>query len=169
PGVNAQIVYIDGTFDLFHARLVEILKWAREPQLFHLHPQTRGICNLEQIPIMTPAREHWGRHYPIMRLHERSLSMLSCRYANEVIIQAPWKVTKDMIITTFNISQVVHGTVAENSLESESDSYEVLKNMEIFHLLESSKNITTTFVAQRIIANHETHKILLIGKGAFDE
>ncbi|XP_015966387.1 ethanolamine-phosphate cytidylyltransferase [Arachis duranensis] len=147
PGANARIVYIDGAFDLFHAGHVEILKRARELGDFLLV----GIYSDETV------REHRGSHYPIMRLHERSLSVLSCRYANEVIIGAPWKVTKDMI-TTFNISQVVHGTVAENSLKSESDPYEVPKNMGIFRLLESPKDTTTTSVAQRIIANHEAYK-----------
>ncbi|RYR07269.1 hypothetical protein Ahy_B05g074588 isoform A [Arachis hypogaea] len=147
PGANARIIYIDGAFDLFHAGHVEILKRARELGDFLLV----GIYSDETV------REHRGSHYPIMRLHERSLSVLSCRYANEVIIGAPWKVTKDMI-TTFNISQVVHGTVAENSLKSESDPYEVPKNMGIFRLLESPKDTTTTSVAQRIIANHEAYK-----------
>lgn len=83
-----------------------------------------------------------------MHLHERSLSVLGCRYVDEVIIGAPWEVTKDMVgltcnyssvsfhlirtyctcistwilfmsdfeqIATFNISLVVHGTIAENN------------------------------------------------------
>ena len=32
-----------------------------------------------------------------MNLHERSLSVLACRYVDEVIIGAPWEVTKDMV------------------------------------------------------------------------
>lgn len=32
-----------------------------------------------------------------MNLHERSLSVLGCRYVDEVIIGAPWEVTKDMV------------------------------------------------------------------------
>jgi hypothetical protein len=63
---------------------------------------------------------HRGAHHPIMHLHERSLSVLACRYVDEVIIGAPWEVTKDMI-TTFNISLVVHGTCAEvNDLKNVS-------------------------------------------------
>lgn len=40
-----------------------------------------------------------------MNLHERSLSVLACRYADEVIIGAPWEVSKDMVIAT-NINTV---------------------------------------------------------------
>lgn len=32
-----------------------------------------------------------------MHLHERSLSVLACRHVDEVIIGAPWEVTKDMV------------------------------------------------------------------------
>jgi ethanolamine-phosphate cytidylyltransferase len=32
-----------------------------------------------------------------MNLHERSLSVLACRYVDEVIIGAPWDVSKDMV------------------------------------------------------------------------
>lgn len=38
-----------------------------------------------------------GSHFPLMHLHERSLSLLACRYVDEVIIGAPWEVTKDMV------------------------------------------------------------------------
>jgi ethanolamine-phosphate cytidylyltransferase len=54
---------------------------------------------------------------------------------------------------------VVHGTVAENSssLTGENDPYKVPKSMGIFRLLESPKNITTSSVAHRIMANHEAY------------
>lgn len=32
-----------------------------------------------------------------MNLHERSLSVLACRYVDEVIIGAPMEVSKDMV------------------------------------------------------------------------
>lgn len=38
-----------------------------------------------------------GLHRPIMNLHERSLSVLACRYVDEVIIGAPRDVSKDMV------------------------------------------------------------------------
>ncbi len=42
-----------------------------------------------------------GPHRPIMNLHERSLSVLACRYVDEVIIGAPWDVSKDMVSFLF--------------------------------------------------------------------
>ncbi|KAL0374683.1 UNVERIFIED_CONTAM: Ethanolamine-phosphate cytidylyltransferase [Sesamum radiatum] len=130
PGPNSRVVYIDGAFDLFHAGHVEILKRARQ----------LGDFLLVGIYADQTVSELRGSHFPLMNLHERSLSVLACRYVDEVIIGAPWEVTKDMI-TTFNISLVVHGTIAEKNplLNGESDPYVVPKSMGIFHMLESPK------------------------------
>ncbi|WOH07255.1 hypothetical protein DCAR_0626684 [Daucus carota subsp. sativus] len=149
PGPNARVVYIDGAFDLFHAGHVEILKNARKLGDFLLV----GIYADQTIS------EHRGSHFPLMHLHERSLSVLACRHVDEVIIGAPWEVTKDMI-TTFNISMVVHGTVSEknSTLNGAVDPYAVPKSMGIFRMIESPKDITTTSVAQRIVVNHEIYQ-----------
>ncbi|XP_011094065.1 ethanolamine-phosphate cytidylyltransferase-like [Sesamum indicum] len=148
PGPNSRVVYIDGVFDLFHAGHVEILKRARQ----------LGDFLLVGIYADQTVSELRGNHFPLMNLHERSLSVLACRYVDEVIIGAPWEVTKDMI-TTFNISLVVHGTIAEKNplLNGESDPYVVPKSMGIFQMLESPEDITTTSIAERIIANHEIY------------
>lgn len=53
-----------------------------------------------------------GPHLPIMNLHERALSVLACKYVDEVIIGSPVVITDDLI-KTFNISVVVRGTVTE--------------------------------------------------------
>lgn len=42
-----------------------------------------------------------GAHRPIMNLHERSLSVLACRYVDEVIIGAPWEISRDMVSFIF--------------------------------------------------------------------
>lgn len=47
-----------------------------------------------------------------MNLHERSLSVLACRYVDEVIIGAPWEVSKDMVIIIlklFFIAKILTG------------------------------------------------------------
>ncbi|XP_043712894.1 ethanolamine-phosphate cytidylyltransferase-like isoform X1 [Telopea speciosissima] len=149
PAPNARVVYIDGAFDLFHAGHVEILKSVRQLGDFLLV----GIHSDQTVS------KHRGTQFPIMHLHERSLSVLACRYVDEVIMGAPWEVTKDMI-TTFNISLVVHGTVAENNclVSGDADPYAAPKAMGIFRMLDSPKDTTTTSVAKRIIANHEVYQ-----------
>ncbi|KAK8447152.1 hypothetical protein SEVIR_8G008700v4 [Setaria viridis] len=149
PGPDSRIVYIDGAFDLFHAGHVEILRLARELGDFLLV----GIHTDQTISSTR------GRHRPIMNLHERSLSVLACRYVDEVIIGAPWDVSKDMI-TTFNISLVVHGTIAENMdfMEDDSNPYAVPIAMGIYCRLESPLDITTSTIIRRIVANHEAYQ-----------
>ncbi|GJN28439.1 hypothetical protein PR202_gb16563 [Eleusine coracana subsp. coracana] len=149
PRPDSRIVYIDGAFDLFHAGHVEILRLARELGDFLLV----GIHTDQTISSTR------GRHRPIMNLHERSLSVLACRYVDEVIIGAPWDVSKDMI-TTFNISLVVHGTIAENMdfMQDDSNPYAVPMAMGIYHRLESPLDITTSTIIRRIVANHEAYQ-----------
>ncbi|KAJ6808290.1 putative ethanolamine-phosphate cytidylyltransferase [Iris pallida] len=147
PGPNARVVYIDGVFDLFHAGHVEILRSAKQLGDFLLV----GIHSDQTVS------HHRGSH-PIMHLHERSLSVLACRYVDEVIIGAPREVTQDMI-TTFNISVVVHGTVAEgSSCNGEVDPYATPKSMGIFQTIMSPKIITSASIARRIMDNHEAYK-----------
>ncbi|KAM7263448.1 hypothetical protein ACFE04_001131 [Oxalis oulophora] len=149
PGPDARIVYMAGAFDLFHAGHVEILRLARELGDFLLI----GIHGDQTIS----ARR--GAHRPIMNLHERSLSVLACRYVDEVIIGAPLTVSKDML-TTFNISLVVHGTVAENDdfKKEDGNPYAVPRSLGIFKVLDSPLDITTTTIIRRIVANHEAYQ-----------
>ncbi|PRQ42591.1 putative ethanolamine-phosphate cytidylyltransferase [Rosa chinensis] len=149
PQSDARIIYIDGAFDLFHAGHVEILRLARELGDFLL-------VGIHTDQTVSASR---GAHRPIMNLHERSLSVLGCRYVDEVIIGAPWEITKD-VITTFNISLVVHGTVAENNnFEKETGNpYEVPISMGIFKVLESPLDITTSTIIRRIVSNHEAYQ-----------
>lgn len=51
-----------------------------------------------------------GSNYPIMNLQERVLSVLACKYVSEVVIGAPYVVSKDLV-DHFNISVVVHGNI----------------------------------------------------------
>ncbi|CAH9102354.1 unnamed protein product [Cuscuta europaea] len=149
PGPDARIVYIDGAFDLFHAGHVEILRVAR----------ARGDFLLVGIHTDQTVSRHRGAHRPIMNLHERSLSVLACRYVDEVIIGAPREVSKDMI-TTFNISLVVHGTVAEDNdfQKEEGNPYAIPRSMGIFEVLESPLDITTSTIIRRIVSNHEAYQ-----------
>ncbi|KAK9756863.1 hypothetical protein RND81_01G125800 [Saponaria officinalis] len=149
PKPDSRVIYIDGAFDLFHAGHVEILRLARELGDFLLV----GIHTDQTVS----ARR--GAHRPIMNLHERSLSVLACRYVDEVIIGAPLEVSKDMI-ATFNISLVVHGTVAEGDdfQQENNNPYAVPISMGIFKVIESPLDITTTTIIRRIVSNHEAYQ-----------
>ena len=55
-----------------------------------------------------------GGNLPLMNLHERVLSVLGCKYMDDVLIDAPLDISPDMI-ASLKITEVVHGT--------ESDGY----------------------------------------------
>jgi ethanolamine-phosphate cytidylyltransferase len=49
-----------------------------------------------------------------MNLHERLLSVLGCKFMNDVLIDAPVEITPDMI-ASLRITEVVHGTVSDHN------------------------------------------------------
>ena len=99
-----RVVYLDGAFDLFHPGHVAALKAARAVGDFLLV----GVHSDEDVR----ARRGVGR--PIMDLHERALSVLACRFVNEVVIGAPAVLTEDLL-TTFNVAVVARGTTTETT------------------------------------------------------
>jgi len=104
PADGARIVYIDGAFDVFHPGHVKTLAAAK----------ARGDFLLVGVHTDEDVQERRGPHLPIMNLHERALSVLACKYVDEVIIGSPMVITEDLV-KTFNISAVVRGSVSETS------------------------------------------------------
>lgn len=96
--LQSRVVYIGGAFDMFHAGHVQALE----------HARSFGDFLLVGVHTDDSVQQRRGPHLPILSLHERSLSVLSCKYVDEVIIGAPWVVTQDLL-TTFNVSVVVSG------------------------------------------------------------
>jgi len=145
PG--SKIVYIDGAFDLFHVGHVEILKAARQEGDFLLV----GVHTDEDV---TKRR---GAHLPIMELHERALSVLACRYTDEVIIGAPSVITEDLL-TTFNINLVVRGTmheITDRKTASEDERYRIPSQRNILKYLTSPSSTTSAELIQRIVKNRQ--------------
>lgn len=50
-----------------------------------------------------------GHNYPIVAIQERVLMTLACKHVDDVVIGAPFILTKDLI-SSLNISAVVHVT-----------------------------------------------------------
>jgi len=99
--------------------------------------------------------KHKGRNYPIMNLHERVLNVLSCRSVDEVVIGAPWEITKDLI-TTLNIQVVASGTNTkmDSDIDDPSvDPYKYPKQLGIYTQVVTSRELSTEDVVNRIIQN----------------
>ena len=55
-----------------------------------------------------------GGNLPLMNLHERLLSVLGCKFTNDVLIDAPLEITPDMI-ASLRITEVLHGTESDHN------------------------------------------------------
>ncbi|KAF6254698.1 CTP-phosphoethanolamine cytidylyltransferase [Scenedesmus sp. NREL 46B-D3] len=141
---GATIVYIDGAFDVFHVGHVEILELAKQQGDFLLV----GLHTDEDVE----ARR--GPHTPIMNVHERALSVLACKYVDEVIIGAP-SVIEDDLLRTFNISLVVRGSMTETrATDCGADArYALARQRGIFRQLNSPSTVVTASIIQRIVGN----------------
>lgn len=153
PTSADKIVYIAGGFDVFHVGHVEALLKARE----------FGTFLIVGIHDDATVNYHKGGNLPLMNLHERVLGVLQCRYVDDVITGAPWKITKSLI-ETLNISVVVQGSVSDYP-DEESDPYSVPRQMGILKLFDSPSALTTTGIVDRIL----THRAKYLERNAKKE
>lgn len=149
PEPTARVVYVDGVFDLFHAGHCELLRRARE----------LGDFLLVGIHDDTTANKIKGCNFPIMNLHERTLSVLACKYVDEVIIGAPYAVNNELLNSGFNISAVVHGKTAVDLDADSQDPYALPKNLGIYHEIETEFSyLTTGLILERILSRRQIYE-----------
>ncbi len=110
PKKTDKVVYIDGSWDMFHAGHVSILEKARAFGDYIIV----GIYNDEVV------NSNLGINLPILSLHERVLSVLGCKFVDDVLIDAPYTVTKEMI-DSLNIAVVVKGLSDNSTHASHND------------------------------------------------
>lgn len=91
-------------------------------------------------------------NYPIMNLHERVLSVLACKYVSEVVIGAPYTVTKDLM-DHFKVDIVVHGKTPIMEDENGQDPFKYPKEISKFIIVNSGNDMTTEKIVERIIRN----------------
>ena len=87
-----------------------------------------------------------------MNLQERTLSVLACKYVNEVVIGAPFSVTKNLI-EHFNVQVVCNGQTAIANDVGQMDPYAIPKAMGKFVLIDSGNDMSTKKIVDRIIRN----------------
>ena len=152
PKPNDVIVYMDGTFDLFHIGHVETMRRAKE----------MGDYLIVGVHDDQTVNTYKGSNFPIMGLHDRVMCVLSTKWVDEVIIGAPWNITKELI-TGFNIKLVVQGTIhkgdpeankwRKGSIEVDENPYAVPKELGIYKEIESMNKLDTQDIISRIIEN----------------
>ncbi|KAI8851095.1 hypothetical protein BC829DRAFT_368759 [Chytridium lagenaria] len=144
PKPNDKVVYVDGAFDLFHIGHIEFLKAAKE----HGDYLLVGIHDDASVNAIR------GSNYPIMNVYERALSVLACKYVDEVIIGAPYSVTKDVLESVCKVSVVAHGTTECEPDIDGSDPYRLPKELGIYREVASTRgDVTTESIIERIMLN----------------
>lgn len=158
PKPEDKIVYVAGAFDLFHVGHLDFLekaqRYVREKlkRMLSYFVYRYGdylIVGLHTDPVVN---RYKGSNYPIMNLHERVLSVLACKYVSEVVIGAPYVVTKELM-EHFKVDVVVHGKTPVMAGENGEDPFEVPKEMGKFVTVDSGNDMTTEKIVERIIRN----------------
>jgi ethanolamine-phosphate cytidylyltransferase len=171
PHKDSKVVYMDGSWDMFHPGHIKTLKKIKHG--LHL---TTDTPNHTQPPIFLiigvhndqVVNQHRGSNFPIMNLHERVLSVLGCKYVDDVLIDAPYTITREMI-ASLNISLVLHGTHKDDydqydththtngDSEEEEDPFKIPKEMGIFQEISSDCDMSVREIIGRIQRNQEQY------------
>ncbi|CAI8034577.1 Ethanolamine-phosphate cytidylyltransferase [Geodia barretti] len=139
PSSGDTVVYVAGSFDLFHAGHIDFLQKCREVGNFIIV----GLHSDREV------NRYEGRSYPIMSLQQRVLSVLACKYVSDVIIGAPYTVTESML-DNLKVDYVLHGQTPVYPNKDGSDPYEAPKTRGIYRTIESGSALTTDVILQRI-------------------
>ena len=158
PRPQDRVVYVCGAWDLFNSGHIAALIEAKKMGDFLLV----GIHDDATVNMIR------GNGLPILNLYERTLSLLSCKYVDEVIIGAPFVISEDLI-KTMNISVVAKGSVSDiansnghmnmslgyNHANVESliaREYAVPRSLGILREFSSKSPLTALSVIERILA-----------------
>lgn len=96
---------------------------------------------------------------PVLNLHERVLSILGCRYVDDILIDAPYVVTSDMI-ATLGIDEIVQvhrtkiGLYWTDESANDMSRYQVAIERGIFHSVQVIDLYQIETIIQQIKNNH---------------
>lgn len=132
-------VYVDCVADLFHHGHVRL--YARSKQFAPNVTLVVGVHN--DLDVASYKR------LPVMTLAERAEVVRSCRYVDEVIENAPLRISEEYL-RKHKIDIVIHGS--DISPESEKMMYSIPIKLGMYRKIEYSSGISTTDVIERIIS-----------------
>jgi len=140
---------MDGSFDMFHPGHSAALREAKKLGDYL-------IVGVHNDQVVNRIR---GMNYPILNMQERVLSVLACRYVDDVVIDAPYVITREMI-SSLNISLVCVGSNAYRSplvtpIAEEKKRMEIAGKMGILREINSTSTYTINVTVKRIINESE--------------
>ena len=99
PQKGQRIIYMDGSWDMFHYGHIKTLEKVKKEHGDYL------IVGVHNDHIVNNLK---GSNHPILNMNERVLSVLGCKYVDDVLIDAPFRITAEMI-ASMKIDVVLHG------------------------------------------------------------
>jgi ethanolamine-phosphate cytidylyltransferase len=148
PQPGDRIAYVDGAFDLFHVGHSTFLQ------------AVRAQCDFLLVGVHSDAemRRIKGPGQPLMSLPERVLGVLGCKYADQVVMGAPYSITREFL-QAHGITAVYHGGTHCVPDADGRDAYAVPKAMGVFHVQSTSmRDLSTDVIVSRILANRRVYE-----------
>ncbi|EEA05286.1 ethanolamine-phosphate cytidylyltransferase protein, putative [Cryptosporidium muris RN66] len=163
-----EVIYVDGSFDILHVGHLRLLEEAKKS----------GGTLIVGIYDDSTVRNIFGPNFPILKMMERALTVLSLRAVDDVIFGAPLCISQTLI-DAFGITKVISTKCVENyiqeghnisffgdigsscvevlDLDLEDLCYSVPIRNGIFcrDLLDSSKLCTNKDIFNRVLTNHK--------------
>jgi cytidyltransferase-like protein len=128
-------VYVDMVGDLFHPGHVALLRAARE----FADQLVVGVLSDETVATY--------KRRPIMTLGERVAVIEACRYVDEVIPDAPYRLTQEFL-DVHDLALVVHGD--DVGADGVADVYGPAQEAGILRLVPRMGDISTTALIARV-------------------
>jgi len=138
-------VYVDGIYDLFHFGHARSLEQAKK-----LFPDTYllvGVCN--------DSLTHKMKGKTVMTDKERYESIRHCRWADEVVEDAPWVVTQEFL-DAHKIDFVAHGEDMCFDAEG-NDVYAFVKSSGHFRTIRRTEGISTSDIILRVVKDYDSY------------
>lgn len=154
PPAGAKVVYIAGCWDMYHSGHVAMLEKAREYGDYVIV----GVYNDHLVYSVCNAKDDTAGSYPILSMSERTLSVSGCRHTDDVLMDAPYVITMDMI-NNLNISVVLVNKQSDASMEEMENAHhlQVPKREGKLQVINFRKhnNLSSEMVTQRILAQND--------------
>jgi ethanolamine-phosphate cytidylyltransferase len=101
-----------------------------------------------------------GVNLPLLNFHERVLSVLGCRFVDDVLLDAPFQITREMI-SSLRINEVVRGTntdLGDNGADHEF-RYKYAKDAGIFSVVQSPSDFRFQSIVKRVRKNFDAFQL----------
>ncbi len=165
PTPDQRVVYIAGAWDMFHAGHIETLQKAKELGDYLIV----GVHNDQEV------NNRYGMNLPILNLNERVLSVLGCKWVDDVLIDAPFVINQEMI-SSLNIHTVVQafphaveGSEPPQLAPEEVDPYELPRDQNILKHVYINYNLSALDFVERIQEQRDRFAVKFAKKAAAEK